>query len=389
MTERRVREKKKIPVGPRGPTLLHSTRLRQSAPSGSCRTAGSFTSSGRVASIVGTGSYLPERILTNADLEKMVDTSDEWIRTRTGISERHIARDDETTSYMAAEAARRALEAAGVSPAEIDLIIVATVTPDMVFPSTACLVQELIRAENAFCFDLGAACSGFLYGLKIAKQFIVNGTLNTILVIGSEKLSCITDWEDRATCVLFGDGAGAVVVQAVDGGPVRQAPSFARATAGKQGRRGIMSSFMGSDGALADLLKVPGGGSRHPASEQTLKDRLHYIKMEGNEVFKHAVRCMCDAGERVLKKCGLTIDDVDLVIPHQANMRIIQAIASRLGKSIDEFYLNLEKVGNLSSASVPVALDEAVRSGVVKKGDILLFIVFGGGFTWGATVMEW
>lgn len=325
----------------------------------------------RVVSIVGTGSYLPERVLTNADLEKMVDTSDEWIRTRTGISERHIAREDEAASDMSAEAARRALESAGISPAEIELIVVATVTPDMPFPSTACFVQELIGAKNAFCFDIEAACSGFLYGLEIAKQFISTRMLNTALVIGVEKLSCITDWEDRATCVLFGDGAGAAVLRNRDKG------------------RGIMSSVMGSDGSLAELLYLPGGGSRHPASRKTVEERLHYVKMAGNEVFKHSVRCMSEAGQAVLKKCGLTIDDVNCVIPHQANMRIIQAVAKRLGNSIDKFHNNLDRVGNLSAASVPVALDEAVRCGRVKKGDIVLFIVFGGGFTWGATVVEW
>jgi len=325
----------------------------------------------RTVCITGTGSYLPERILTNEDLADMVATSDEWIRTRTGIRERHIARDDESTSDMAAEAARRALASAGVDAQEVDLLITATATPDMLFPSTACFVQQQIGAKKAFCFDLEAACSGFLYGLKVAKQFIALGTVDTILVIGAEKLSCITDWEDRGTCVLFGDGAGAAVLQVREQG------------------RGIMSSFMGSDGALADLLKVPGGGSRQPASPETLANRLHYMKMAGNEVFKHAVRCMCEAGQRVLTKCGMTIDDVDCVIPHQANMRIIQAIASRLGDCMDKFYINLDSVGNMSAASVPVALDEAVRSGRIQRGDVILFIVFGGGFTWGATLMEW
>lgn len=328
-------------------------------------------SQGKAVCITGTGSYLPEQVLTNADLEKMVDTSDEWIRTRTGMRERHLARDDEATSDMAAEAAKRAIEAAGITPDDIDLIMVATVTPDMLFPSTACFVQQKIGATNAFCFDLEAACSGFLYGLKVAKQFIATGTLDTVLVIGAEKLSAVTDWEDRGTCVLFGDGAGAAVLQERTQG------------------RGMMSSFMGSDGSLAELLHIPGGGSRRPASVDTLKQRLHYMKMTGNEVFKHAVRCMCDAGQRVLDHAGMTIDDVDCVIPHQANMRIIRAIANRLGDSFDKFYVNLERVGNISAASVPVALDEAVREGRLKRGDIILFIVFGGGFTWGATLMEW
>lgn len=321
--------------------------------------------------MIGTGSYLPEKVLTNADLEKMVDTSDEWILARTGIRERRIARDDETTAEMSAQAARRAIESAGIDPSDIDLIIVATATPDMPFPSTACFVQDMIGAKKVMCFDIEAACSGFLYALEVARQFVSNGSRQTVLVIGAEKLSCITDWEDRATCVLFGDGAGAVLLKGGNDG------------------RGMIASTICADGSLAKLLNVPGGGSRHPASPATLEDRLHYIKMTGNEVFKHAVRCMCEAGQRVLGECGMTIDEVDLVVPHQANMRIIKAIASRLGNSIDKFYINVERVGNISGASVPVALDEAVREGRLKKGDIVLMIVFGGGFTWGAMLMEW
>lgn len=325
----------------------------------------------RIVGIAGIGSYLPERILTNADLESMVDTTDEWIMTRTGIRERHMAREDEATSDMASVAAKRALENAGVAPESVQLIIVATVTPDMPFPSTACFVQQQIGATEAFCFDMEAACSGFLYAMKVGKRFVASGLLDTVLVIGAEKLSCVTDWKDRATCVLFGDGAGAAVLRPRDEG------------------RGIMASFMGSDGNLAELLKIPGGGSRNPTSERSLADGLHTMKMNGREVFKHAVRCMCDSGLRVLSKCGLTIEDVDCVIPHQANMRIVQAIADRLGTSLDRFYVNLDRVGNMSAASVPVALDEAVREGRVKRGDIVLTTVFGGGFTWGATVLEW
>jgi len=232
-------------------------------------------------------------------------------------------------------------------------------------------VQDQIGATNAFCFDVEAACSGFLYSLDIAKNYIANGSAEHVLVIGAEKLSSITDWEDRATCVLFGDGAGAVVLSATDEG------------------RGIMGNVMGSDGRLNELLNVPGGGSRHPASHQTVDDRLHYMKMTGREVFKHAVRCMSDAATRALEQCDLTVDDVSCIIPHQANARIINAIASRLNAGEDKVYMNLERVGNMSAASVPVALDEAVRSGRIKRGDIVLFVVFGGGFTWGASVLEW
>jgi 3-oxoacyl-[acyl-carrier-protein] synthase-3 len=321
--------------------------------------------------VTGTGSYLPERILTNKDLESMVDTTDEWILTRTGIRERHIARDDEATSHMAADAAERAMASAGIAAEDVDLLIVATITPDMVFPSTACFVQELIGAKNAFCFDIEAACSGFLYGVEIARQFIEGGTVKTALVIGAEKLSCVTDWEDRTTCVLFGDGAGAAVLQPREDG------------------HGIIASSMGSDGGLAELLNIPGGGSRNPVSRRTIEEGLHYMKMTGREVFKHAVRCMSDFGGQVLEKAGLTVQDVDLVVPHQANMRIISAISDRLKLPLDKFYVNLERVGNMSGASVPVALDEAVRNGHLKRDDIVLFVVFGGGFTWGASVMKW
>ncbi|MFO7870158.1 MAG: beta-ketoacyl-ACP synthase III [Kiritimatiellia bacterium] len=333
--------------------------------------SGSGKTGGKGVRIAGTGSYLPERVLTNSDLEKMVDTSDEWIRTRTGISARHLARDEEATSGMASAAALRALESAGMAADELDLITVGTITPDMFFPCTACFVQDMIKAPNAFCFDLSAACSGFLYGLETARHLISGGSVRNALVIGAEKLSCVTDWEDRATCVLFGDGAGAVVLRAEDN------------------TRGIIASSMGSDGGLADLLKLPGGGSRNPVTEATMRKRMHYMKMTGNEVFKHAVRCMCEAGLNVLEKAGMTIEDIDWVIPHQANMRIIRAIANRLGGSLEKFYVNLDRVGNMSAASVPVALDEAVRAGRIRAGQKILFIVFGGGFTWGAMVMEW
>jgi 3-oxoacyl-[acyl-carrier-protein] synthase-3 len=326
----------------------------------------------RRVAIAGTGAYLPHRVLTNADLEKMVETSNEWIVTRTGIRERHIAREDEAASDMAAPAARQALERAGLAPSDVQMIVVATITPDMVFPNTACFVQNLIGARNAYCLDVSAACSGFLYAMDLARSHVACGAVDSALVIGAEKLSAITDWEDRSTCVLFGDGAGAAVLRPAS-----------------TGHRGILSSYMGSDGSLANLLHIPGGGSRNPTSRDTIHQRLHYIKMTGNEVFKHAVRCMCDAGQRALQLAGLTMDDVALVVPHQANMRIIQAIASRLGNCADKFFVNLDRVGNLSAASVPVGLDEAATSGRLKKGDIVLSVVFGGGFTWGASVFEW
>ena len=326
---------------------------------------------GRRIAIVGTGSYAPERILTNAELEKMVETSDEWIVTRSGIRERHIARPDEATSDMATAAARQALDAAHVKAEDVDLIIVGTVTPDMVFPNTACFVQNNLGAKRATCFDLEAACSGFLFAMETARQFLMSGTVRTALVIGAEKLSSVTDWQDRTTCVLFGDGAGAVVMQAVDDD------------------RGIMASVTGSDGALTELLNIPGGGSRFPATHESVDKRLHYMKMAGREVFKHAVRNMGEAATRALEQCGLTVNDVACVIPHQANMRIVDAIRERMGLPPERFFVNLDRYGNTSAASVPLALDQAVRAGRIKPGDVVVLVAFGGGFTWGATVLRW
>jgi 3-oxoacyl-[acyl-carrier-protein] synthase-3 len=323
------------------------------------------------ASIVATGSYVPSRVLTNADLEKMVDTTDEWIVTRTGIRERRIAAPDEATSDMGAEAARRALASAGVAAEDVDIIIVATITPDMGFPNTACFVQAKIGAKNAFCFDIEAACSGFVYALDIARQYIGTGSARTALVIGAEKISCITDWTDRSMCVLFGDAAGAAVVQSVPG------------------RSGILASVMKSDGTLSDLLKLPGGGSRHPTSPETIAQGLHYMKMEGRDVFKHAVTCMTDVARRALERAGLTVDDLDLIIPHQANQRIVSAIGERLGGAPEKYFVNLDRYGNTSAASVILALDEAHRMGRLQRGDRVLLVAFGGGFTWGATVLEW
>jgi 3-oxoacyl-[acyl-carrier-protein] synthase-3 len=326
---------------------------------------------GHAVAVVGTGSYTPERVLTNADLEKMVDTSDDWIVTRSGIRERHIAREDEATSDMATIAGQRALEAAGARPEDVDMIIVATVTPDMVFPSTACFVQNRLGAKRATCFDIEAACAGFLFAVHTASQHIKTGSIRTALVIGAEKLSCVTDWEDRATCVLFGDGAGAVVLQACEAG------------------RGILATVTGSDGSLADLLNIPGGGSRHPTSPATIAQRLHYMKMVGKEVFKHAVRAMSDAGRKALEQSGLSIDQIACIVPHQANMRIVDAIRDRLGVGPEKFFVNLEKYGNMSAASIPVALDEAARAGRIQRGDNVLLVAFGGGFTWGAMVVRW
>jgi 3-oxoacyl-[acyl-carrier-protein] synthase-3 len=301
----------------------------------------------------------------------MVDTTNEWIVSRSGIRERHIARDDQPTSDLAAEAARQALESAHVKAEDVDLIIVGTITPDMVFPSTACFVQTAIGAKRATCFDVEAACSGFLFAVCTAQQYLLAGTIKTALVIGAEKLSCVTDWKDRTTCVLFGDGAGAVVLQTVEG------------------ERGILATVTGSDGSLHDLLNIPGGGSRHPASHSTVDQGLHTMKMVGREVFKHAVRNMGEAVTRALAQCGLGTADVAMVIPHQANLRIVEAIRERLGLPPEKVYVNLDRYGNTSAASVPLALDEAVRLGRIKPGDIVVLVAFGGGFTWGATVMRW
>lgn len=325
----------------------------------------------RTVSVVGTGAYLPERVLSNAELERMVDTSDEWIVTRTGMRERRIAAPDQYTSDLGAEAARRALEQAGVTPEDVDMLVVATISPDMGFPNTGCFIQNKLGAKKAFCMDVEAACSGSLYALAICEQFVATGQVETALAIGAEKLSSITDWEDRNTCVLFGDGAGAAVLQA------------------RNDRYGILSTVLGSDGALGELLMLPGGGSRHPASEETIKQRLHYMKMTGREVFKHAVTKMTAAAREALNRCGLTIDDIACVVPHQANLRIIEAIGDRLGGGRDKYFVNVDRYGNTSAASVYIALHEAAASGRIRKGDFVLSIAFGGGFTWGATVLEW
>ncbi len=322
------------------------------------------------AGIIGLGSYLPDKVLTNKDLEKMVDTTDEWIMTRTGIKERRIARQDEATSDLAVEAAKRALKDAHLTPTDIDLIIVATITPDMFFPATACLVQHKLGARKVPAFDISVACSGFIYGLTIANQFITSGVYKHALIIAAEKLSAITDWSDRATCVLFGDGAGAAVL-----GPVE--------------RGGILSAYLGADGSKGDLIKLPAGGSRIPTTKKTVEDKLHFIKMNGTELFKHAVKIMADAALGATRPLNLKAEDISLVIPHQANIRILEAVGRRMGLSKDKIYLNIEKYGNMSAASSAVALAEAVKEGRIKKGDKILLDAFGGGLTWGAIVIEW
>ena len=325
----------------------------------------------RKAGITGTGSYMPETILTNDDFIRMVDTTDEWIKSRTGIEERRVADELTATSDIATKAALAAIENAGIKAEDIDLIMVATVTPDMAFPSTACIVQKNIGATKAAAFDLEAACSGFIYGLTIAEQFIKTGFYKNILVIGAETLSKITDYKDRNTCVLFGDGAGAAVVSEVEE------------------EYGILSTYLGADGSGGHLLTQPAGGSRTPASLGTVTDKLHYIKMDGSEVFKFAVKIMGEAAETALEKCSLTKENIDYLIPHQANIRIIDAATRRLKMDPEKVYVNVEKYGNMSAASIAVALDEASRKGMLKDGSIIVLVGFGGGLTWGSAVLRW
>src|SRR5437762_10919916 len=325
----------------------------------------------RTVSIIGTGSYTPEKILTNEDLSRIVDTNDEWITTRTGIKERRVAAKDEYTSDMAAKAALKAIEQANISPEEINLILVATATPDMLFPATACFVQKKIGATGAACLDISAACAGFLFGIEIAEQFITSHTYDTVLVIGADKLTSITNWTDRNTCVLFGDGAGAAILLH------------------RGSTHGIISTHIGSDGQYTNILFMPGGGSRCPITRENVDLHLTTIHMTGKEVYKQAVTAMLNAAKNVLDQAGLSIDDIACVIPHQANLRIIEAIADRLGISRDKMFVNLDRYGNTSAAAVAIALDEANRSGRIKPGDYILMVVFGGGLTWASTVIEW
>ncbi len=325
--------------------------------------------------IAGTGSYTPSKVLSNADLESMVDTTDEWITSRTGIRERRIAAPGEATSDLAVRAAEAALENAKVSPEELDIIIVATVSPDTFFPATACYVQSRIGAKRATAFDVSAACSGFLYALQISRNFINAGHCERILIIGAEKLSSMTNWEDRNTCVLFGDGAGAAVLTC-------------NTDRGKRSRR-VLSTVMGSDGDQTDILVVPGGGSKCPITPDNVDQRLNTISMVGREVYKYAVNAMKRACEEALQAAGLTAEDVSMVIPHQANIRIIEAIVERLGIPMERTFINLDRYGNTSAAAIAIALDEANRSGAIREGDIVLLVAFGAGLTWAATVVEW
>jgi 3-oxoacyl-[acyl-carrier-protein] synthase-3 len=325
----------------------------------------------RRAVIVGTGSALPGRVLSNSELEKMVDTSDEWIATRTGIRERRVATESESMSTFAIAAGREALRAAQVDAGDIDLLICATVTPDMPIPSTACIIQDQLGARRAAAFDLAAGCSGFLYGLSVAERFIASPQYKHVLLIGAEVLSKYVDWTDRTTCVLFGDGAGAAVLRA-------GAPPY-----------GVLSCTLRADGSLADYIQVPAGGTREPASERTIAERRHYIKMKGNETFKMAVRSMEESARQALEMAGLTTSDINLFVPHQANRRIIDAIGSRLGLREEQVHVNIDRVGNTAAASIPVALDEAVKLGRLKRGDVVLFAAFGTGLTWGAAVCRW
>jgi len=323
------------------------------------------------AHIAGSGSFLPEKVLTNFDLEKMVDTSDEWIVTRTGIRERRIAPENMGTTHMGAEASRAAIKAAGIKSEDIDMIIAATFTGDMPLPAGACLIQHEIGAVNAAAFDLAAACSGFIYGLTTAKDFVTSGRYKNVLVVGVEKLSAYTDWTDRNTCVLFGDGAGAAVVSCAAAGPR------------------ITFEYLGADGSAGELLHIPAGGALRPPTQETVDNGGHFIKMGGREVFKYAVNLMVGCVNKLLEHNGLTVDDLTLLIPHQANIRIISTLAKTIGLDNDRVYVNLDKYGNMSSATIAVALDEVLRSRSFSDGDKVLLVAFGGGLTWGTCLLEW
>jgi 3-oxoacyl-[acyl-carrier-protein] synthase-3 len=325
----------------------------------------------RQAHVVGWGMAVPDRVLTNGELTELVDTTDEWIRQRTGIVERHIAGEGETTSTLSLQAAQAALEVADLDPAHLDLIIVATVTPDHAFPSTACLLQDALGAEKAAAFDLSAGCSGFVYGLSVAADLLAAGSYRYALVIGAETLSRITDWTDRNTCVLFGDGAGAVVLQASD-------------TPG-----GVLSSVLGADGSGGEMLILPAGGSAHPATPDTVAEHQHFVQMDGRQVFRFAARIMPEASRQVLDRAGLNVEDVTLFVPHQANDRILQLAARGLGVAEERMFTNLARYGNTSSASIPIALCEAIEQGRIKRDDLIVCVGFGAGLTWAASAIRW
>ncbi|MCJ7580531.1 MAG: ketoacyl-ACP synthase III [Candidatus Aminicenantes bacterium] len=321
--------------------------------------------------ISGTGFYAPEKVLTNRDLEKMVDTSDEWIVTRTGIKERRIASEDQSTSDLAVIACRRALKDAGVGIEDIDLILLATSTPDTIFPSTACWVQKELGADHIPAFDLSAGCTGLLYAMIVAESMILYGSVRRILLVGAEMLSRFVNWEDRNTCILFGDAAAALVLEK------------------SEDESGMLSSYWKADGNLGGLLSLPGGGSRHPATQETLEQNLHFLQMKGNEVFKHAVKRMGEAALAALEKAGLTTDDIDYLIPHQANIRIIEATGKRLKLSKKKVFINIQKYGNVSVATIPIGLHELKEQGKLKKNDIIVLAAFGAGFTWAAITYRW
>ena len=325
-----------------------------------------------VVELVGTGRCIPRNVLTNADFEEMVDTSDDWIHERTGIRERHIATADETLACMGKYACEQVLEETGVDVADVDSLIVATASPDRLLPSQACDLQATLGAKNAAAFDVGAACAGFLYALAVAEGMVVTGQATHVLVVGAERLSAITDYQDRSTCILFGDGVGATLVRAAS-----------------NGSRGILSSYLKTDGTLAELLYRPGGGAIQPPSQEMIEQRTYFLRMEGRQTFKHAVRKMADACGQALKRAGMTSDDVDVLIPHQANLRIIEATAKHAGIPLEKAFVNIDRYGNTSAASIPIALDECVREGRVKQGSNVLLVAFGGGFTWGSTLVRW
>ncbi len=325
-----------------------------------------------LAELVGSGRYAPAKVLTNADFEKMVDTSDEWIRERTGIRERRIAEDNETVAYMCKMAAQPVLHEAGITAEQVDAIILGTASPDRLLPSTACDLQAELGATNAAAFDVHAACSGYVYGLTLAEGMIATGAATNVLVCGAERLSRITNYKDRATAILFGDGAGATLVR----------PS-------SNGKRGILAAYLKSDGRLAELLYRPGGGGVHPPDEKLLADNSYYIAMAGREVFKSAVRSMADACDHVLEQAGVSADAIDVLIPHQANVRIIEATAKHAGVPMDKVYVNVDRYGNTSAASIPIAFDECVREGKIRAGSLVLLVAFGGGFTWGSVLVRW